>query len=51
MEMFARYVLVSGTLNNARVIRIEPPAIMAYETIDKVIAALDEAISAVESRQ
>ena len=49
-EMFAQNVLVAGTLNNARVIRIEPPAIQTYETIDKVIAAMDEALTRVEKR-
>ena len=49
-EMFARYILVSGTLNNARVVRIEPPAIISYESIDKTITALDEAIGIVENR-
>ena len=49
-EMFAQNVLVAGTLNNARVIRIEPPAIQSYETIDKVIAAMDEALTRVEAR-
>ena len=49
-EMFAQNVMVAGTLNNARVIRIEPPAIQEYETIDKVIAAMDEALTRVEAR-
>lgn len=48
--MFERYILVSGTLNNARVIRIEPPAIISYESIDKTVAALDEAIGDVEAK-
>ena len=48
--MFARYVLVSGTLNNSRVIRIEPPAIISHESIDKAVAAMDEAIGIVESK-
>lgn len=49
-EIFARKVLVAGTLNNARVIRIEPPAIMSYENIDTVLQVIDEAMTAVESR-
>lgn len=48
--MFARYVLVSGTLNNSRVIRIEPPAIISYESIDNAVAAMDEAIRIVEDK-
>jgi len=50
-EIFARKVLVAGTLNNARVIRIEPPAIMSYENIDTVLKVIEEAIDAVEKRQ
>ena len=49
-EIFARHVLVAGTLNNAKVIRIEPPAVFTYDTIDKVLQVIDEAISAVEAR-
>ena len=49
-EMFAQNIMVAGTLNNARVIRIEPPAIQEYETIDKVIEAVDKAITEVEKR-
>ena len=49
-ECFARQVMVAGTLNNARVIRIEPPAIQSYETIDKALDVIDQAITAVEAR-
>lgn len=49
-EIFARKVLVAGTLNNARVIRIEPPAILSYENIDTVLQTIEEAIDAVEKR-
>ncbi|HHY90818.1 MAG TPA: aminotransferase class III-fold pyridoxal phosphate-dependent enzyme, partial [Clostridiales bacterium] len=46
--MFARKVMVSGTLNNAKVIRIEPPLIQSYETMDKVVERLDESLTEVE---
>ena len=49
-ECFARQVMVAGTLNNARVIRIEPPAIQSYETIDTALQVIDDAITAVEAR-
>lgn len=49
-EIFARRVLVAGTLNNARVLRIEPPAILSYENIDTVLNVIDESIGAVEKR-
>lgn len=43
-RLFARKVLVGGTLNNAKVIRIEPPAVISYEQIDAVIGALEESL-------
>ena len=50
-EIFARYVLVAGTLNNARVIRIEPPAVLSYENIDTVLTVIEDSISAVEKNK
>lgn len=44
-HMFERKVMVAGTLVNAKTVRIEPPATQAYETIDKVLTALDEALA------
>lgn len=43
-ELIARGVLVAYTLNNPKVIRIEPPLIIDKVTIDKVINALTEAV-------
>jgi putrescine aminotransferase len=48
--MFANKILVGGTLNNARVFRIEPPAIITYEEIDRVLATLDKVIGEVEAK-
>lgn len=45
--LFEKNVMVAGTLVNAKTVRIEPPAILSYETIDKVMAALDESLAAV----
>ncbi|MDW7739407.1 MAG: putrescine aminotransferase [Bacillota bacterium] len=42
--LFDQRVLVGGTLNNARVIRIEPPAVISYEQIDIVLAALERTL-------
>lgn len=39
--LFKRGVMTGGTLNNAKVNRIEPPGIISYETIDTVIERLD----------
>ena len=45
--LFKRGVVTGGTLNNARVNRIEPPGIIRYETIDTVIDRLDETLAEV----
>ena len=47
-HLFEKKVMVAGTLVNAKTVRIEPPATQSYETIDKVLAALDEALAAVK---
>jgi putrescine aminotransferase len=47
--LFKRGVVTGGTLNNARVNRIEPPGIIRYETIDTVIDRLDETLAEVET--
>jgi putrescine aminotransferase len=43
--LFKRGVMTGGTLNNAKVNRIEPPGIISYETIDVIIASLDETLT------
>ncbi len=43
--LFQRHVMTAGTLVNAKTVRIEPPAVLSHETIDKVIDRLDEAIA------
>ena len=45
--LFKRGVLTGGTLNNAKVNRIEPPGIIRYETIDLVIQRLDDTLTEV----
>ncbi len=47
--LFARKVMTAGTLVNAKTVRIEPPAIQSFETIDKVLTALDESIAEVKA--
>ncbi len=42
--MFDRHVMTAGTLVNAKTVRIEPPAVIKYESIDIVIQKLEEAI-------
>ena len=43
--LFARNVMTAGTLVNAKTVRIEPPAVLKYETIDSVLAKLEESIA------
>ncbi len=45
--LFKRKVMTGGTLNNAKVNRIEPPGILSYETIDIIIQRLDETLTEV----
>jgi len=45
--LFKRGVMTGGTLNNAKVNRIEPPGILSYETIDLIIEKLDETLAEV----
>ncbi len=42
--LFKRGVLISGTLNNSRVIRVEPPLIISREEIDIVLDRLEDTI-------
>jgi putrescine aminotransferase len=42
--LFKRGVMTGGTLNNAKVNRIEPPGIISYETIDTILDKLDETL-------
>ncbi|MEJ8545625.1 putrescine aminotransferase [Brevibacillus borstelensis] len=43
--LFGKKILVGGTINNATVIRIEPPAVISYEQIDYVLACIEEGIA------
>ena len=43
--LFSRKVMTAGTLVNAKTIRIEPPGVIEYKTIDIVIERLDEALA------
>lgn len=43
--LFGKKILVGGTLNNATVIRLEPPAVISYEQLDYVLACIEEGIS------
>jgi putrescine aminotransferase len=43
-RLFQRKILTGGTINNATVIRIEPPAVITYKQIDTVLRALEESL-------
>ena len=45
--LFRRGVLVAGTLNNARVIRVEPPLLITREQIDTVLERLADTLAEV----
>jgi putrescine aminotransferase len=45
--LFKRGIVTGGTLNNAKVNRIEPPGIISYETIDTILVRLDETLTEV----
>jgi putrescine aminotransferase len=42
--LFKRGVLISGTLNNSRVIRVEPPLVITREEIDAVLNRLEDTL-------
>jgi putrescine aminotransferase len=46
--LFKRHVMTAGTLVNAKTIRIEPPGILSYETIDTVLEKLEETFCEVD---
>ena len=45
-EMFRQRVLVAGTLNNAKTIRIEPPLTLTIEQCDLVLRSTRKALEA-----
>jgi len=46
--LFKRGVMTGGTLVNSKANRIEPPGTISYETLDTVIAKLDESLAEAE---
>lgn len=45
--LFRRGVLVAGTLTSAHTIRIEPPLVIEYETLDEVLNRLEDTLAEV----
>ncbi len=48
--LFARGVLVGGTLNNAKTLRLEPPAVISREQLDEVLDRLEAVLSEVRAK-
>jgi len=46
-ELFKRGVLVSGTLTNAKTVRIEPPLIISMEQLNQVLERLQDTLKSV----
>jgi putrescine aminotransferase len=42
--LFKRVILVAGTLISAVTLRIEPPLVITYEELDKVLDRLDDTL-------
>jgi putrescine aminotransferase len=47
--LFKRHIMTAGTLVNAKTVRLEPPAVLSDESIEKVFTALDEAFADVKA--
>src|SRR5204862_3866881 len=47
--LFKRGVLISGTLNNSRVIRVEPPLVITHEEIDTILNRLEDTLTELHS--
>jgi putrescine aminotransferase len=45
--LFAEGVLVGGTLNNAKTLRLEPPAVISYQQLDTVVERLGDVLAGV----
>ena len=50
-ELFARHVLIGGTLINSKTLRVEPPLTVEYDEMDQFLDALRESIEAVVAAQ
>ncbi|HET7640824.1 MAG TPA: aminotransferase class III-fold pyridoxal phosphate-dependent enzyme, partial [Ktedonobacteraceae bacterium] len=47
--LFKRGVLISGTLNNSRVIRVEPPLVITREEIDTILNRLEDTLQELQA--
>lgn len=49
-NLFERNILISGTYINSKVLRVEPPLVIAQEQMDKFLKALDDSLLAVTKK-
>jgi len=49
--LFQNRIMVAGYLNNARVFRMEPPVVITYPELDRVISTMDKVLSEVEEKE
>ncbi len=47
--LFKRGVLISGTMNNSRVIRVEPPLVITREEIDTILNRLEDTLQEIRA--
>ncbi len=47
--LFKRGVLISGTMNNSRVIRVEPPLVITREEIDTILNRLEDTLQEIQA--
>ncbi len=45
-RMFSNHILVGGTMNNAKVIRIQPPAVITRDQMDQLLATIERQLEA-----
>lgn len=50
-ELFSRNILISGTLINARVVRVEPPLVISRDHMERFVEALDQSLKTVASQR
>jgi putrescine aminotransferase len=48
--LFGKGVLVGGTLNNAKTLRLEPPAVISREQLDEVLGRLEPVLADVRDK-
>ena len=50
-ELFARHVLIGGTLINSKTLRVEPPLTVQYDELDSFLSLMRESLEVLSSAQ